>query len=267
MVTAVTFPVAFLPFLASTGYCGILWDLGCHSTPRTVSVFCFRLSIGEGLPFCHGHSSWFHQVFGVAGSWLSKVLGPIFWAPLPQAGLAISMIMGDGSKFRYQRTIFLSKKKVFCFVKLSFPEAKQKLANSFQLRKTLTRIRMYGGCRWISILVFRNGINKLWTMIYLCKKVFENACCLMIFVEVIQHLKIIKCFLPLWSKAGTTWPAEPPNAQKSWLPMRQELQRVTPRPWRSFLMMRQGSKGSTWISFRFGSHMFDCHISVCFNIR
>ena len=265
MVTAVTFPVAFLPFLASTGYCGILWDLGCRSTPRTVSVFFFRLSIGEGLPFCHGQPFFLIS----PGFWSGRKLA--FKSPGPQ----------NGPRCRWRWVeIWVSKdhfsveKNVFCFVRLSYPEAKQKLANSFQLRKTLTRIRMYGGCRWISILVFRNGIKKGWTMVYLyiyiiIKKanVFENACCLMIFVEVIHYLKIIKCFLPLWSKVGTTWPAELPNAQKSWLPMRQELQRVTPRPWRSFLMMRQGSKGSTWISFRFGSHMFECHILVCFNIR
>lgn len=158
MVTAVTFPVAFLPFLASTGYCGILWDLGCRSTPRTVSVFFFRLSIGEGLPFCHGQPFFLIS----PGFWSGRKLA--FKSPGPQ----------NGPRCRWRWVeIWVSKdhfsveKNVFCFVRLSYPEAKQKLANSFQLRKTLTRIRMYGGCRWISILVFRNGIKKGWTMVYL----------------------------------------------------------------------------------------------------
>lgn len=133
---------------------GILWDTvgsGMPFYPKNSFRIFFRLSIGEGLPFCHGQPFFLIS----PGFWSGRKLA--FKSPGPQ----------NGPRCRWRWVeIWVSKdhfsveKNVFCFVRLSYPEAKQKLANSFQLRKTLTRIRMYGGCRWISILVFRNGIKK-----------------------------------------------------------------------------------------------------------
>ena len=128
MVTAVTFPVAFLPFLASTGYCGILWDLGCPSGCRLAKD-------------CHGLP------------WPFFLISPGFWSGRKLAFKSPGPQNGPCCRWRWveiwvSKDHFSVEKNVFCFVKLSYPEAKQKLANSFQMRKTLTRIRMYGGCRY-----------------------------------------------------------------------------------------------------------------------
>lgn len=157
----------------------------CHISCCISSISCLNGilwdTVGSGMSFYPKNS--FRILFPVVdwrriailpwpfflispGFWSGRKLafkspGPHFLGPAAASRTCDFHDHGRWVEIQVSKDHFSVEKKVFCFVKLSFPEAKQKLANSFQLRKTLTRIRMYGGCRWISILVFRNGINKL----------------------------------------------------------------------------------------------------------